>query len=113
MRHSEYVSGSAYIFKGRKDYVTGCMTLVGLDATFSVAFDTLPAGSSQVEPGLVPASDRTLVYLDIETRAEVGSQFRLDGGMVLEHLLLTLALTCLENLLCKLTRILQYYWTTI
>lgn len=81
MPHSEYVSGSACIFEGIKDYVTGYMTLIGLDTTFPVAFDTLPAGSSQGEPGLVPASDLTLVDPDIETLAEVASQSRLDGGM--------------------------------
>ncbi|CAJ1910861.1 unnamed protein product [Cylindrotheca closterium] len=81
MPHSEYVSGSACIFEGIKDYVTGYMTMIGLDPTFPVAFDPIPAGSSNVEPGLVPASELTLVYPDIETMAEAGSQSRLDGGM--------------------------------
>lgn len=81
MPHSEYVSGSACIFEAIKDYVIGYMVLIGLDSTFPVAFDPLPAGSSNVEPGLVPATELTLVYPNIEAMAEAGSQSRLDGGM--------------------------------
>lgn len=57
------------------------MDLIGLDPTFPVAFATIPAGSSSVEPGIVPQTDLDLVYPDIETMADIGSQSRLDGGM--------------------------------
>mmetsp|Transcript_25218 Transcript_25218/g.69650 ORF Transcript_25218/g.69650 Transcript_25218/m.69650 type:complete len:545 (+) Transcript_25218:109-1743(+) len=81
MPHSEYVSGSACIFEALKDYVVGYMDLIGLDTTFPVAFPTIPAGSSSVEPGAVPETDLDLVYSDIETMADEGNDSRLDGGM--------------------------------
>mmetsp|Transcript_43070 Transcript_43070/g.104244 ORF Transcript_43070/g.104244 Transcript_43070/m.104244 type:complete len:541 (+) Transcript_43070:524-2146(+) len=81
MPHSEYVSGSACIFEALKEFVVGYMNLIGLDPTFPVAFATIPAGSSSVEPGAVPETDLDLVYPDIETMADTGSYSRLDGGM--------------------------------
>jgi hypothetical protein len=82
MPHSEYVSGSACIFEGLKDYVNGYLTNIGLDtATFAMQFGPFPPGSSQVEPGVVPADELTLFYPNMDAMAHAGGQSRLDGGM--------------------------------
>ncbi|CAB9500033.1 Phosphoesterase PA-phosphatase related [Seminavis robusta] len=84
MPHSEYVSGSACLFEAGEDYIVKYMQELGLSTTFPVTFNPFPAGSSSVEPGVVPAADITLSYSSIEEMATVGSQSRLNGGMHFE-----------------------------
>lgn len=82
MPHSEYVSGSACLFEALKDYVNGYLTNIGLDtASFPLQFGPFPPGSSDVEPGIVPANELVLFYPNIDAMADAGSQSRLDGGM--------------------------------
>ena len=81
MPHAEYVSGSACLFQGVEDYIVGYMHAMDLDPTFPVQFLPFVAGSSSVEPGVVPAEDTTLEYPSVEEMAFAGSQSRLNGGM--------------------------------
>ena len=81
MPHSEYVSGSSYIFQASREYIEGYMTHIGLDPAFPVTFLPFPPGSSKVEPGLTPATTVTLQYSSVELMAEVGSQSRINGGI--------------------------------
>jgi hypothetical protein len=81
MPHSEYVSGSACLFEGVKDYVEDYLDAIGLSIDFPVAIGPFPAGSSSVEPGLTPAQELTLTYSSIAAMADTGSESRLDGGM--------------------------------
>jgi hypothetical protein len=82
MPHSEYVSASACIFEAQKDMVNAYLTGIGLStSSFPVVFPTVRAGGSRIEPGVVPATDLTLFYPNMETMATAGGNSRLDGGM--------------------------------
>jgi hypothetical protein len=85
MPHSEYVSGTSCIFQAVEDYIEEYMIGLGLDPTFPVAFDPFPPGSSNVEPGVVPAEAVTLLYPSIAAMNTKGSVSRLNGGIHYEQ----------------------------
>ena len=82
MPHSEYPSASACLCQSLVDFAelfvqnatAGAMDSVPLTLTF-------PAGSSVVEPGVVPSEDITVVFEDLTAYRNSCGQSRLDGGM--------------------------------
>lgn len=85
MPHSEYVSGSACIFQGTEDFIVHYLEEIGLDTPFPMAFGPFEAGSSDVEPGIVPSETIVLRYESVQAMATAGSQSRLNGGMHFEE----------------------------
>jgi hypothetical protein len=97
MPHSEYISGSACIFEAQKVYVEHYLTTIGLDYdNFPVTFQTIPAGGSIAEPGVVPAQPLALSYPNVAAMARAGSDSRLDGGMHFPDAVTNAELICAE-----------------
>lgn len=80
MPHSEFVSGSGclctslYQFTDAWVNATLSINTVSVNAVF-------PKGSSNVEPGLTPASNLTVKFDSMEALRDACGQSRLDGGI--------------------------------
>ena len=79
MPHSEYPSGSACLCEAIQEFTDAYFVRTG--GSLPGLATTVAAGSSNVEPGFVPAQDVQLTWANMTQLSDDCSRSRLDGGM--------------------------------
>lgn len=80
MPHAEYPSGSGCICTVVMEVVDSFLNDLYGDTSISTMWE-FPAGSSRIEPGIVPGMDVTLSFKTMTELRNMCGQSRLDGGM--------------------------------
>jgi len=82
MPHSEYVSGSACICQALADFTDDWLSSnLGITNSISVSTPFWAAGSSNIEPGIVPADALQITYENMHALKSACGESRLHGGM--------------------------------
>ena len=82
MPHAEFPSGSSCLCQSVEEFVSGFLQEQTGETDNPLPFlISRAAGSSRVEPGVVPASDMAITYANISEVALNCAYTRLDGGM--------------------------------